>query len=463
MPGKICVGVIAALSLLMSAAPVRAQDDSASQAVAAKQAKVSKPRNYREEIAQLEKKSQEALEAEKWVRYYSANMKLNQILPYETDYLVNVIEACAMIDRKTSAYHYMLELQQQGFSHDFNSTDRTLQIRETEAYEYINNLLIDAGKPAGVAMPVFTIGGDPQNFRSMAWDPTREKFLVGTLAEGKVIAVSDNGKSKQLLKADSENGLWSITGIEVDAERNRLWIVSAPTPSFQSYNPSNKNHGALFEFDLKSLAKLGQYDMPADLLNHELGSSAMADDGTIYLIDHATPIIYRKAPAGDQLEVFFASPQMLGLTDIAVAPDNSRIFVSDSKQGVLVIDPVGQEAALLSGPKTMNVGGVDGVEFLAGRLFLIQGGFTPQRIVRLELDQVSGATVESVSPMVIANEAFDRPTRGTIRGNDLFYFSNSAAVDAKELVVMSTPVDAGVQVAPPDLTEFENALRAKTQ
>jgi DNA-binding beta-propeller fold protein YncE len=463
MPRIIYAGVIAAMSVLIFSAPLQAQSPSAPQASAGKAKSSAKVRNLRQEIAKLEEKSRIAEEDEKWVPYYAANMKLNALLPYQHQYLVNVIEACAMIDRKTSAYHYMLQLQQQGFSYDFNSTERTLQIRQTEAYEYINDMLIDAGKTAGVAMPVFTLPGEAPDFRSIAWDPGRERFLVGTAADGRVIAVSDTGESRVLLEADNENGLWSVTGIAVDAGNNRLWLSSAALLAFQGYSPADKNHGALIEFDLETLEKLGHYNMPVDALNHEPGSIAVTDDGTVYVIDRATPIIYRKAPGADRLEAFFANPEMLGLTDIAVTPDNSRIFVSDPLQGIMVIDPVGQAAASLSGPETMNVGGVEGIEYQDGNLFIIQGDFSPQRVVRLQLDSVTGAAVESVAPMVIALEEFDHPTFGTIRDNDLFFFANSSAVDGSGLMVMSTPLDAGAEVAPPDLSEFEKALRSRTQ
>ena len=451
MPKIIFAGLAAVLFAMLFATPLQAQTQGA-----------PKSAMHKQDIVQLKQEAQEAYAAENWIAFYVANMKLNQLRPFEAEYMANIVRACALLDRKSTAYHYMLKMQQQGMSYDFNLTDDTLGIRDTEAYEYINNLLIEAGKSAGVSNPVFTLPGQPADFRSIAWDESRERFLVGTMSNGSVIAVAADGTSEVLLEANDENGLWSINGIAVDAAHNRLWVSSAATPLFEAFSSDDKNPGALFEFNLETLEPTGRYDFPVDGLMHLPGSVAVTDDGFVYVIDRATPIIYRKAPGSEGLEAFFASPDLLALRDIAVVPDNSRIFVADAGKGILTIDPIAQQAALITGPETLNLGGIDSIEYNNGQLFVVQGGFSPQRIVRLELDD-SAVLVENVSPMAIALEEFNQPGNAVIRGNDLYYFANSGAQDAESVVVLSTPLDAGVQVAPPDMSQFEEAIRAKQQ
>jgi hypothetical protein len=93
---------------------------------------------------------------------------------------------------------------------------------------------------------------------------------------------------------------------------------------------------------------------------------------------------------------------------------------------------------------------------------VVQGGFDPQRVIRLELD-ASGAAVESVVPMAIALEGFNQPGFGTLQGERLYYFANSGADDAEGAIVMSTPLDAGVEAAPPDMAQFGEAVKAHQQ
>jgi hypothetical protein len=443
--------VAAAMTVLLSTTPLQAQSRKTPQAATQK-----------EEIALLQKQSQEADAAGEWVALYVANMKLNQIRPYEPGYMVNIIRACALLDRKSTAYHFMLKMQQQGMSYDFNSIEDTLQIRDTEAYEYINNMLIDAGKPAGVGTVAFTLPGSPADFRAIAWDQSRNSFLVGTIREGALIAVSVDGETEVLLEADDENGLWSISDLAVDVKSNRLWVSSTATPLFAGFSPADMNHGALFEFDLNTMEIVGRYNLPVDGIKHELGSLAVTDDGHVYVTNRAAPMIYRKTPDGKRLEAFFASVDLVALSDIAVTPDNSRVFVSDTYKGVLTIDPIGEGAALLNVPETMNLGGIESIEYRNGTLFLVQGGFSPQRLVRLELD-ANGAAAQSISPMAIALDEFDQPGAATFQDDSLYYIANSGAHDATGTVVLSTPLDAGIEVAPPDMAEFEQALRAKQQ
>lgn len=429
-------GIAVTMSVLFMTAGLQAQPTSGSQA----------------EIAGLKDKAQAAYADKKWVSFYSSNMKLHKLLPFEPEYLVNVVKACAMLDRKSTAYHYMLLMQQQGFTYDFNADEETVGIRGTEVYQHVNNLLIDAGKPAGEGTLAFRLEGAANNYSAIAWDKSRQAFLAGTVAEGVLLSVTEGGETRVLLEADEENGLWSITGIAVDAANNRLWLASSATPQFTAFSVTDKNRDALFELDLKSLEVLGRYNLPVDALDHELGSLAVTDDGHVYVIDRATPIVYAKRPDGQRLEAFFASPENRALDSIAVTPDNSRIFLSDAVKGVLVIDPVALQARMLSGPETMNLGGIESVSYREGHLYVVQGRFTPPRIIRIELDP-SGAGASSVAPMAMALSEFNRPGAGTIRDGRLYYIANAGATDDSGAIVMSTPLDAGAEAAPPGMTD----------
>ena len=449
MPRNPLTGIVLAMSFLLFSFPLLAKDSDAG--------------TEAREIASLEQRSVEAFEAEKWASAYAANVKLNRLRPGEIEYLVNVVRACGMLDRKTTAYHFMLEMQKEGMSFDFNDVAETRLIRDTEAYEYINDLLVKAGEPAGTGRPVFTLQGQPANFSAMAWDPSRKKFLVGTMDTGRILAVSDTGETELLAEPGKSKGWWSVTGLAVDPERDRLWVVSAANPAFTGAREDIVNQSVLLEFELASLKLLASFDAPADGLKHALGSMAVADDGTVYVVNHADPVIYRKVPYGDVLVPFFTSPNLRSLSDIAVTENNSRIFATDVAKGVLVIDPVAEQAAYLSGPECMNLAEATAIEYRNGQLFIVQGGFSPQRVVRLDLDGVSGTVVEAVSPMAIALKEFHRPAVSAIRDDDLIYFANTGQPDADGAIVVSTPLSAGSEVTPPDMRQFEEALRSRTQ
>jgi hypothetical protein len=463
MPRSLIAGIAAAITVFLCTASLQAQSTNDQPAPVKTIAVESKNAAKQvQEAAELENQSQEAYAAEKWVAFYVANMKLSKLRPYEAEYMVNIVRACARLGRKSTAYHYMLKMQQQGMSYDFSSIEDTVGIRDTEAYGYINNLLLEAGKPAGVAASAFDLPAQAADYQVIAWDNSRGRYLVGTQAEGALIAVSEQGETELLLEANEENGLWSIMGLAVDEERNRLWISSTATPQFSGFTVADKNHGALFELDLETLQVVGRFNLPVDALAHELGSLAVTSDGHVYVIDRAKPIVYLKSPDSDRLSPFFASAELVELRDIAVTPDNSRLFIADAYKGIRVIDPVAQQSGFLAGPDTLNFGGITAMEYQDGQLFLIQGGLDPQRIVRLKLDGV-GAGVESVSPMAIALPEFDRPGPAMIRDDKLFFFANRASAEKDGLLVMASPLDAGVEVASPDVQARHDAMKAQMQ
>ena len=416
-----------------------------------------------ESVAELEQKAYQAYQDKNWIRMYSANMGLHTQRPFVPEYMVNIVLAAASLNKPQTAYHYMLKMQQQGLYYDFSQHPETEGIRDTEAYEYINDMMVKAGQPAGEGARFLHLDVKTANLGDVAWDSSRERFLVGTRIDGKLLAVEDNGNSEVLLEADEENGLWSIDGLAVDTENNRLWISSTATPVFKKFVPSDANRAALFEFDLETLKLLKRYNVPVDALRHELGGIATTAAGDVYVIDRATPIIYRKAASGDRLEIFAGSPPLVALTHIAVTPDNSRIFVTDAVMGILLIDPLAQRSLMLGGPETLNLSGIYGIEFLNSNLIITQSGLSPQRILRLQLNP-NGAQVDSVTPMASSLDGFDTPGVGTLRGDSFYYFSNHGTQKADQaLTMMATPLGAGNEVKPPDLDQFGEAIKNKLQ
>jgi hypothetical protein len=441
----ITTGALAALTILLLAPGVQAQ--------------AGKGKAPTESVAELEQKVQQAYQDKNWIRMYSYSMNLHNQRPFVPEYMLNIVLASASLNKPQTAYHYMLKMQQQGLNYDFNQYPETESIRGTEAFDYITDLSVKAGSPSGEGAKFLDLAVVTADLGDVAWDESRGRFLVGTRTDGNLLAVSDNGKSEVLLRADDENGLWSIDGIETDVKSNRLWIASTATPAFRNFTPADANRGALFEFDLETLELLNRYNLPVDALPHVLGGIAVTDAGDVYVIDRATPIIYRKAVDGNRLEAFAGSAQLVALTDIAVTPDNSRIFVADAAMGILLIDPIAQRSMMLGGPETLNLSGIYGIEYINTNLIVTQSGISPQRIMRLQLNP-AGTAVVGVTPMASSLDGFDTPGVGTLRGESLYYFANHGTRKAdQELLMMASPLSAGNEVKPPDMNQFGEAFK----
>jgi len=467
MPGINSVSIIAVMTTLLLNSPLQAQQPSGSEQEATSGAQPSsraQPKAAtKDEVAALEEQSAKAYEEANYVRYYASNMKLHQARPYEPGYMENIIAACALVNRPRTAYHYLLQMQQQGFANDLNKNPDTESIRDTEVWEYLVNLMINAGLPNGSGEIAFTVPAEFTRPAAITWDEGRGRFLVGTEKDGAIIAVSEDGSTQVLVQANDENGLWAIRGLHADHANNRLWVSSAAIPGFSAYQAIDKGRGALFEFDLETLELKGRFNVPVDGLKHELGPMAVAGNGDIYITDLAQPMVLRKTAQGQSLETFVASKDLVALRDIAVSPDNGKLYIADGFMGVMVVDPVQQTSVMLTGPENLNLGAISGLFYNQGQLVMIQNGFEPQRLMRLELD-ASGTNVENTIPLAMALEEFDKPAFGMIRGEDVYYFANpgipGSEAENKAVMVMKTPLEPGDSIKPPEELEIKRRIEA---
>ncbi|MFV1998701.1 MAG: hypothetical protein ACC641_11930, partial [Acidiferrobacterales bacterium] len=341
-------------------------------------------------------------------------------------------------------------------------------IRNTEVFDYVNDMMKMAAEPVGEAEPVFTLPDNVLLPETIAWDESRQKFLVGTVAEGSIFAVGKDGQATLLLAANAENGMWAVFDILVDEARKRLWVTSAATPKFSGFDPIDKGRSALFEYKLETLELVRRYPVPVDGMPHVLGSMVLDPNGDIFIADRALPIVYRKSANEQKLKAVIASREMVSLRGIAMQPDGRIMYVADRELGILIVDLKAGSTGKLVVPKTLNLGGIDGLYLWANRLIVIQNGIKPQRVLRLQLDS-SGTRVEAIRPLAVARPEFAYPSYGVIVGDDLYYFANSqwgkSKDDLKPVTVLRTPLNSSGDLEQPDMLEYlrQRGERMRTQ
>lgn len=440
---KTLITLVVSFALALSSLPLLAQGGA--------------PTASPESVPALLVKANQAYAAKDFVTFRKTMESLRSKRPNNSEYMYQLVIAYALLDLKTEAYNLMLKMQQQGLAYDFSISDDTLNIRDTQVFEYVNDMMKTAANPVGESEPVFELPASLILPETIHWDESREKFLVGTVAEGQIMAVGKDGQVSELLRADSDNGLWAIFDILVDAPRNRLWVTSASMPAFSRFDPVDKGRSALFEFDLKTLELIRRYPVPVDGRPHILGSMVLGPDGDIYIADRALPFVYGKKAGENKLKAVLILKELISQRGIAMQPDGRIMYVADREMGIMVIDLKAKKARLLEVPETLNLGGIDGMYLKDNRLFVIQNGIKPQRVMRLQLD-ASGTKVGSVTPLAVAQPEFDFPSFGTFEGDDFYYFANSQSLSAagsrNPVTVMRTPQDSVGALAQPDVEQF---------
>jgi sugar lactone lactonase YvrE len=441
---KSVITFVVSLTLAMGSLPLAAQTET----------KEALP----ESVPALLVKANQAYAAEDYLTFRKALESLHKLRPNNSDYMYQLVIAHALLDEKSQAYDLMLRMQKQGLAYDFMATDNSMNIRGTQVFDYVNDLMKVAAEPTGESEPLFVLPQIVKMPEAISWDASRQKFLVGTIADGQIFAVGKDGQVDELLKADDKNRLWAIFDILVDQPRNRLWVSSASTPGFANYDPVDKGRSALIEFNLETLELIKRYPVPVDANAHILGSMVLSPDGDIYIADRALPLVYSK-PAGEQkLKPLLAFRDLISQRGLAMQPDGRILYVADREMGIMVVDMQGRQARLLAVPETLNLAGIDGLYLKDNALYVIQNGIQPQRVMRLNLD-ASGTKIDAVSPVAVAQPEFDLPSFGTIEGEYLYYFANSQplgkAGSQKPVTVLRSPLNvAGGTLVQPDIQQF---------
>jgi hypothetical protein len=415
-------------------------------------------------VLELRGQLSEAREQGDYAAWSQAASDLNDLRPNNAEYMIQYVLANAMLDDKPQAYSMMVHMQQQGLSFDFDSVPETEAIRDTDAYEYIADLLRMQGRPVGVAEIRYTLPEQVLIPTSVAWDAGRQSLLVGAARQGIVFAIKEDGQVEELINSAELNGMWGVYGLYVDQERNRLLVSTGANPQFERYDPVDSGRSALFEFELDTLKFLHRYPVPVDGRPHRLGQLAVTPNGDVYMADNVLPVLYTLKAGSERIKPFVGSPEMVSLRGMVSSPDGHFLFVADYEMGIIVIDLVEEKLGLLQTPPNLHIGGIEGLQWWEGNLVAIQNLNRPQRVMRLTLDENSYG-ITDVAPVAVALPEFDHPSYGVMVGEELLFLANSHwggdPANFKPIQVAATNIASPPDLTRPDVEKFLRDLEKK--
>lgn len=375
-------------------------------------------------VPELLHKVKEAHENKNYTLLRDALLALRSARPYNSEYMFQLVLANSLLNDKAAAYDAMLRMQRQGLAYDFDSAPESQNIRGTQLYDHLNGLMVSAGQPMGDAIVVSRLPAEILLPESIAWDATREALLVGTITDGLILQVDAEGVTRELFRANEENGLWGIYGMAVDSNRNRLFVSTSSNPQFRGAKKTDQGRAALVEFQLDTMEILHRYPVPADGRPHILGKVVVAPDGRIFATDALLPMVYVLEPGEPALKPFFNQPYFVSLRGMDLSEDGRLMYLADHEMGVTVIELASARSTRLKTPETLNLGGIEGLNVWGNALVVVQSGISPQRVMRLDLDP-TGTSVTAIAPMAVALDIFDRPNYGVVRDDEFFFLANS--------------------------------------
>lgn len=349
--------------------------------------------------------------------------RLSQLNPDSGDLRMALALTYAQLGDKTKTYDLLLKMKDQGYGVDLSDDPRFEKVSGTEAWSYVVQSLQMNLKPFGEGSVAFELPKGDTLFESIAWDPKRKKFLVGSVREGKIYLADMKGKLTEFISPADGSGLWSIYAMAVDSDRDLLYVASTSALYFKGFREQDFNKTGIFKFKLSTGKLLEKYLLPSTKGTHAFSSITVGKGGQVFAADGLNNQIF--TIEGDKLKLVVANPKLTSLRGMAVSDDGNMLYFADYGLGLFGADlKSGTGFAVAHDPTTLVLGGIEGLYWYDGSLIAIENGMSPQRVIRLSLS-ADGKGVTSMVPLDVANPAFDLPTYGTKVGKDLYYIANS--------------------------------------
>jgi sugar lactone lactonase YvrE len=249
----------------------------------------------------------------------------------------------------------------------------------------------------------------------IAYDPKQDRFLIGSVAQKKIVSANRKGEVKDFSKP--EDNLDCVLGLFVDSAQKQLYAVS--TNGFLDEGQKQRRN-AVVCYDLKNGLRVNRYEAPDA---NQLNDLTIAADGTIYATDSASGTLFRKTPSDKTLTPFGAKGALPGANGITFGADG-KLYVAIST-GIARIDLSTGAPKRLPQPDTVVTGGCDGLYWHGDDLVGIQNVTNPGRVIRIALDdrgtRISGITVLQSHH----HPEFAEPTTGAIAVDALYAIANS--------------------------------------
>lgn len=278
-----------------------------------------------------------------------------------------------------------------------------------------NQPLVKSEVAFGLPDPAFVPEG-------IAFDPETGDFYVGSVYQRRIMRLTASGEVHEV--ASAADGLWSVLGIAVDAERRRLWAASAGMVQTPGLQPKQQGQTALFLFDLETDKLVDTYFVQADSNAHALGDLTVHTSGDVFTTDGLDGAVFVLRNGARQLEALVPPQTLLSPQGICFTDPDGPLYLADYALGVLTVDPQSGEKALMESPADAALLGIDGLACHGSDLIVIQNGVRPHRVLRLRLNTTGDAIVQAET-LEANHPTYEEPTLGVVVGDDFYYVANS--------------------------------------
>ncbi|MGE3251967.1 MAG: SMP-30/gluconolactonase/LRE family protein, partial [Hyphomonadaceae bacterium] len=183
----------------------------------------------------------------------------------------------------------------------------------------------------------FTIADPLLIPEGIAYDEATGDFYVSSTYQRRIVRVTPDGAAHDFTPR-GDGALYGGLGMQVDAERRRLWVAHATAGAGMPIeNDASEGRSGLALYDLDSGQLVANLAV-ADDAPHFLNDLDLAADGSVYVTDTLSSTIYRAGPDAAALEPFATLPGGATGNGVSFSEDERTLYVADARVGVYTID-----------------------------------------------------------------------------------------------------------------------------
>ncbi len=364
--------------------------------------------------------------------------------------LLHMARACALDGDTLQAGEWLLRTAATGLRIDLSTEPDLAAVRGTPAWAGAAGVVARHAAPEGAAETVARIAEPDFMPEGIAADPVTGDLFVGSMHLRKIVRLAADGAASDFVPA-GRDGLDSVVGLKVDADRRLLWACSGASVQMRGGTPADSARTGLYAFDLESGRTVTRVMLPDTTRACFFNDCCLGRDGEVYVTDTMQGGIYVLRAGADRFETVVGPGVLVGSNGLALSDDGRRLYVAEYTLGIAVVDLPGGEVTRLLHPEEIAVCYADGLLWHQGSLIAVQNGRGLDRVARFYLDG-SGLRVMGMTVLAARLPGFDEPTTATLAGGACLFIANSElnrfgpdgrlrpAEPRRDFLIMRTPL-----------------------
>ncbi len=359
----------------------------------------------------------EAYKAKNYPAYLRNLIKVREKYPHNLGVLSQVARAHALNDQVAESLALLRLIAEMGGVTDLRHKDLA-RLKGLKELEPIARAFERNRRPLNRSRIAFSIEQKDLIPEGIGYDDRERAFYVGSIYRNKIVRVDENGQTEDLI-GEKQDGIAEVLGLRVDSPRRLLWVCASHRDSGGEGNSTS----AVYKYDLRNRRLLRRYDSRSLPGKHLFNDIIPAKSGDVFLTDSEARSVLKISRETDELEVLIPSGSFSYPNGIALSSDERHLFVADQR-GIHRFALQDAKLLLIKHAQTVSLAGVDGLYAWSGGLVGVQNGFTPERIIRVRLNE-SQDTASEVQVLESNHSLFAIPTTGAVVSRDFYFIANS--------------------------------------